>query len=134
MTLALAGWGGSDAAAVPAPPAAVGKAVPATPARPELRWVLTAHPDSQVVRIDAATRDAAKRYLAAHPDLPTEVRHAIEAHEVWLGMREAEIRLALAAPSSVETGTNGQRSLVYGSEGWVLRFSADGFLESLVER
>jgi hypothetical protein len=78
----------------------------------------------------------AKAYLASRGDLPSEVRQAINTHEVWLGMTAEEVRLAIGEPTGSEKLSEkpGGHALTYSDEGWVLRFDEKGYLYELVER
>lgn len=102
--------------------------------RPEPRWVLTPHPDTVKTFVTAETLSKARAYLQQHPELPAVVRHAIEAHEVWLGMSVEEVRLSIGPPTGEEPLEDGGRALIYASEGWVFRFTPAGWLREYVER
>jgi hypothetical protein len=75
-------------------------------------------------------------HLAAHPDTPPDIATAIRAHEVWLGMTEAEVVLSVGPATRQEpvTGKPGAHGLFYAGEGWFLRFDESGYLYELVER
>jgi hypothetical protein len=127
-----------DATPLPLPPPEPpSETTPMTTApRPGLRKVLTPHPDTLAKQVTDETRAKAKAYLAAHPDLPPELRRGIAANEVWLGMTAEEVRLAIGEPTGTEPvpGKAGHQALLYRGEGWVFRFDDRGFLYEYVER
>lgn len=129
-----------DATSPPSPPPPSETTPMTTPMttarRPGLRKVLTPHPDTLAKQVTDETRAKAKAYLAAHPDLPPEIRRGLAASEVWLGMTAEEVRLVLGEPTGTEPvpGKAGHQALLYRGEGWVFRFDDRGFLYEYVER
>jgi hypothetical protein len=125
-----------DATSPPSPPPPSETTPMTTAPRPGLRKVLTPHPDTLAKQVTDETRAKAKAYLAAHPDLPPEIRRGLAASEVWLGMTAEEVRLVLGEPTGTEPvpGKAGHQALLYRGEGWVFRFDDRGFLYEYVER
>lgn len=113
-----------------APPA------PALPARPALRRLFAAHPKTVARQVPADNDARIEAHLAAHPDTPADIATAIRAHEVWLGMTEAEVVLSVGPATRQEpvTGKPGAYGLFYAGEGWFLSFDDNGHLYELVER
>jgi hypothetical protein len=119
------------AATAPAEPVA-----PTAPARPPLRRLFAAHPKT-IVRQTPPDNDARiESHLAAHPDTPADIARAIRAHEIWLGMTEAEVVLSVGPATRKEPVREqpGAYGLFYAGEGWFLSFDSGGYLYQLVER
>jgi hypothetical protein len=108
----------------------------AAPARPVLRRLLTAHPET-VARQAPPDNDARiAAYLKEHPEVPAEIAAAIKAHQLWAGMSQAEAVLSVGPATRQEAIPDrpGAQALFYAGEGWLLRFDAGGYLYELVER
>lgn len=120
-----------EPATAPAEPVA-----PTAPARPPLRRLFAAHPKT-IVRQTPPDNDARiESHLAAHPDTPADIARAIRAHEIWLGMTEAEVVLSVGPATRKEPVREqpGAYGLFYAGEGWFLSFDSGGYLYQLVER
>jgi len=117
-------------------PGTAAPAAPALPARPPLRRLFAAHPKTVARQVPADNDARIEAHLAAHPDTPADIATAIRAHEVWLGMNQAEVVLSVGPATHQEpvTGKPGAYGLFYAGEGWFLSFDENGYLYELVER
>lgn len=107
-----------------------------TDERPGLRKVLTPDPETLAKHVSEDTRAKARAYVAAHPDLPPQIRQGLEASEIWLGMTAEEVQLVLGEPARTEQvpGKAGHQAFLYPDEGWVFRFDDRSLLYEYVER
>jgi hypothetical protein len=127
----------ADSPAVPAvapgPGGAMSRSAPS--ARPALRRLLTAHPETVARQVPADNDARIRAYLAAHSDVPAEIAAALDAHELWAGMTQAEAELSVG-PATRREATDAPNgfALFYAGEGWLLRFDGNGYLNALVER
>ncbi len=108
----------------------------ATAARPALRWVLTPHPDTLKRHITMETHQGNLAYRQAHPDLSWQIQHALQAHEVWVGMTRQEVIYAIGEATGSEAPyADGEGPiLLYEDEGWAFHFNEDDYLLRYVER
>ena len=111
-------------------PAASKPAPTPEPARPALRRVLIAHPDTVARQVPPDNADKVRAYLAKHRNIPGEIITAIEKHEVWLGMTDQEVELSVGPATRQEEGG----ALFYKGEGWLFRFDENRFLTEFLER
>lgn len=98
--------------------------------------MFAAHPQTVARQVPADNDARIEAHLAAHPDTPAQIAAAIRAHELWIGMTEAEVVLSVGAASRKEPVTDrpGAYSLFYAGEGWLLGFDENGYLDRVAER